>query len=383
MNMIPFAVPSLTQEEKTAVMEVLDNGWLTSGQKMKDFETALAKRTGTEVVCVNSATAGLHLALLTLGLEPGDEVIVPTITFAATAEVVKALPGVEMVLADVCPQTQMLRLQDIQKVYSPGLTKVIMLVHMAGLAPMEHQSILDWAFHRDIKVIEDAAHTFGARYLGGQTVGSARSYATVYSFYATKCITTGEGGAVCVRDPEVAARMRRLRLHGISRDVFDRYTANVPKWEYDVVEAGWKYNMTDLAAAIGLVQLGRNGKMLARRAAIALQYQLGLSQLLQVPAHRTGHAWHLYVVRVAHSRNEFIERLYEAGVGASVHFKPLHLMTAYREQQGDFPNAERYFHECVSLPIYADMTDEQVARVIEVVNQVAEQMYMPEVEESV
>lgn len=372
---IPFALPDITEAEISAVSEAMRSGWVTTGPRAKEFETAFADALsgGVEAVAMNSATAGLHLALEAVGIEPGDEVIVPTWTFTATAEVVRYL-GAEPVLVDVDPVTLNISWDAAEAAVGPR-TRAVMPVHFAGLA-IDHSLISRFAARHEIKVVEDAAHAFPAAYDDVPT-GSGTSDATVFSFYATKTMTTGEGGMLVTRDAAIAERARIMRLHGISRDAFDRYRSKVPAWRYEVVAPGYKYNLTDPAAAMGLVQLERSREMRDRRAAIAATYDAAFSDLdLQLPDHgddRVAHAWHLYVVRVPSDANRdvFIQRLSAAGVGTSVHFIPLHLHPYWRDRAAlkpeQFPVASGEFERVVSLPIFSSMSDDQVGAVIEAV----------------
>lgn len=362
---LPFAVPDVGEEEAQAVAEVVRKGWLTSGQVMKDFEDDIAREVeARHVVSVNSATAGLHLALMALGIGRGDKVIVPTLTFAATAEVVYAV-GAEIVLADVEPDTLNVSVATLDKAWVDGC-KAVIPVHFAGL-PCDMHPILAWAKQKNLKVIEDAAHAFGAMY-GVSPVGSLDSDATVFSFYATKCITTGEGGAVAVREGSVAREMKMLRLHGISRDVFDRYTNVGSKWEYDVLAPGWKYNLTDVAAAIGRVQIRKAEAMKDQRTRLAYQYY-NSPRMRKLKAQRMvpGHAHHLYPIWGVPDRDGFIERMAHFGVGCSVHFKPLHRLTAYKDDPSKYPVADAYWQTCVSLPLYSKMNHGHAEQVIRAV----------------
>ena len=370
--MIPFFRPNMGAAEKAAAINCIERGWLTSGPKMREFEAELAKRVQAHhVVALSSNTAGLHLVLLTLGLKPEDEVIVPAITFVATAETVRAV-GAKVVLCDVDFGTRNMTLESVRKVCTEN-TKALMMVHFAGQAPKDYVQICEWAKLKGIKVIEDAAHSFDAFY-GGimySPVGSSvLSYATVFSFYATKCITTGgEGGAVATCDEELAKKLRVLRLHGISRDVFDRYTGKTSNWEYDVVAEGWKYNMTDLSAAIGLVQLGRSHEFLTKRENIVRQYKEGLDPSFYVQSmDMSAHSFHLFTVTVPKNRNEIIQKLFDKGVSTSVHFKPLYRLSAYATQ-GEFPNAEKYWLGAISLPVFPGMTEWEVNDVIVAANE--------------
>ncbi|WP_286966403.1 MULTISPECIES: DegT/DnrJ/EryC1/StrS family aminotransferase [Arsenicicoccus] len=373
---IPFALPDIGEEEVQAAADAMRSGWLTTGPNAAAFEREFADLIGggREAVAVNSATAGLHLALEALGIGPGDEVLVPDWTFTSTAEVVRYL-GAQPVLVDIDPLTLNVDL-DRARAAVTSRTKAIMPVHMAGL-PVDRRGLRELADERGLTVVEDAAHAFPVM-SGGNLVGHSESHAVVFSFYATKTITTGEGGMVVTADPDTARRIRTMRLHGISRDVFDRYRSTKPSWHYEVVAPGFKYNLPDPAAAMGRVQLSRANQMRDARASIAARYDAAFADLgIGLPAgpvEESGHAWHLYIVRVPGGeapRDAFIGRMAEAGVGCSVHFIPLHRHPYWREQCAarpeDFPVAEDQFSRVVSLPAFSSMSDEQVERVIEVV----------------
>ncbi|MFP5394118.1 MAG: DegT/DnrJ/EryC1/StrS family aminotransferase, partial [Gammaproteobacteria bacterium] len=260
---LPFALPDIGDEEIAAVIECLRSGWVTTGPKARQFEQDFAAYLGggVQAIAVNSATAGLHLALEALGIGPGDEVIVPTLTFTATAEVVRYL-GAQPVLVDVDEHTLNLDPAAVETAIGPR-TRAIIAVHYAGLA-CDMDRLLALAARHGLKVVEDAAHAFPTRYRG-QLVGTLASDVTVFSFYANKTMTTGEGGMLVTRNAQVAARAKIMRLHGISQDAFARYTSRTPAWFYEVVAAGFKYNLTDLAAALGIEQLRKIDRFLARR----------------------------------------------------------------------------------------------------------------------
>ena len=375
---LPFALPDIGEDEIEAVVDALRSGWLSSGPKVREFEEAFADflGVGLHAVAVNSATAGLHLALEAVGIRPGDEVLVPTWTFTATAEVVRYLGGLP-VLVDVDPVTLNIDLEAAAAAITPR-TRVVIPVHFAGL-PVASADLSAFADAHGLQVVEDAAHAFPAESSGRQLVGAGSSDATVFSFYATKTLTTGEGGMLITRRSDIAGRARTMRLHGIDRPTFDRYRSTSPAWRYDVVAPGYKYNLTDPAAAMGLVQLRRARAMRECRAQIAAAYDAAFGDLgLSLPAHGPAdslHAWHLYVVRLPsqESRDAFIEHLARAGVGTSVHFIPLHLQPYWRELGGhrpeDFPVASGEFRRVVSLPISSGMTDAAVARVIDSVGE--------------
>ncbi len=375
---IPFARPDIGEAEIDAVVTALRSGWLTTGPNSAAFEQEFADFLGGGVhaVAVNSATAGLHLAVEGLGLGPGDEVIVPTWTFTSTAEVVR-YTGATPVMVDVDPLTLNLDFAAAERAVTPH-TRAVMPVHFAGL-PVERAALTDFAGRHDLRTVEDAAHAFPVC-SDGRFVGDGDSDAVVFSFYATKTITTGEGGMLVTPDPDLAARARTMRLHGINRDVFDRYHSQRPNWQYDVIAAGYKYNMTDTAAAMGRVQLGRAVAMREARARIAALYQESFGDLpvtLPIGGASGGHAWHLYVLRLDPAapltRDGFVAELARQGIGTSVHFTPLHLLSHWRESYGlreaDFPVATEAFSRVVSLPLFSTMTDAQVERVIQATRQ--------------
>ena len=377
---LPFALPDIGEEEIAEVVDTLRSGWVTTGPKARRFEqdfAAFLGAPGLEAIAVNSATAGLHLALEALGIGPGDEVITTTHTFTATAEVARYL-GADVVLVDVDPATLNLDPALVEAAITPR-TKALVPVHYAGLAA-DMPALLEIARRHGLKVVEDAAHALPAS-RGGALVGTLASDATVFSFYANKTITTGEGGMVVVRDPAVAARIRVMRLHGISRDAFDRFTAKTPSWYYEIVAPGFKYNLTDIAAALGIHQLRRAHDFQRRRAAIAARYDEAFAGLPLVrparPAEGDLHAWHLYVLRLADAaplgRDAFIERLFALGIGVSVHYIPLHLHPYWRERYGlqaaQFPHSQHAYERMLSLPIYTRMGDADVERVADAVRQ--------------
>lgn len=374
---IPFALPDTGPEEIEAVANVIRSGWVTTGPRTKEFEAAFAGYLGggVQALAVNSATAGLHLALESLGIGPGDEVITSTLTFTATAEVVRYL-GADPVFVDVDPSTLNMDVEAVRAAITPR-TKAIMPVHYAGLA-CDMTAILALARAAGIRVVEDAAHALPST-SDGLLVGQLDSDVTVFSFYANKTMTTGEGGMVVTRHQGLADRMRVMRLHGINRDAFDRFQSKKPAWYYEVVAPGFKYNMTDIAAAMGLVQLGRLNDFLVRRQALAARYHEALGVLpLVLPAAggpARQHAWHLYVIRLAAprlanglTRDTLIQGLADAGIGTSVHYVPLHRQPYWRDRYGlgpaSFPVADAAYETMVSLPLYTAMTDAQQERII-------------------
>ncbi|MEK8024795.1 DegT/DnrJ/EryC1/StrS family aminotransferase [Pseudaquabacterium rugosum] len=379
---LPFALPEIGEAEIAEVVDTLRSGWVTTGPKARrfeaDFAAFLAASTGEDpaglhCIAVNSATAGLHLALEALGIGPGDEVITTTHTFTATAEVVRYL-GADVRLVDCDPVTLNIDPALIEAAITPK-TKAILPVHYAGLAA-DMPAIHAIAARHGLQVVEDAAHALPTT-CGGRLVGTLDSAATVFSFYANKTMTTGEGGMLVTRDADVAARAKVMRLHGISRDAFDRFTAKVPSWYYEIVAPGFKYNLTDIAAALGIHQLPRAHGFQQRRAEIAAAFHAGLADLpLILPADAPAgerHAWHLYPVRVRPEaglgRDTLIERLFAAGIGCSVHYIPLHRQPYWRERYaltpGQFPHSEAAYQAMLSLPIYTRMTDADVQRVLD------------------
>ena len=375
---IPFHIPAIGAEEIRAVAETLESGWLTSGTKVKRFEDDFAEYIGsTHAVAVNSGTAALHLALDAIGIRPDDEVIVPTMTFTATAEVVlyfKAKP----VLVDCQEDTLNLDPKQIAAAIT-SKTKAIIPVHFGG-QPCDMTPILEIAKTHKLYVVEDAAHALPASYEGKKigTIGDI----TCFSFYATKTITTGEGGMATTENSEWAERMRMMSLHGISHDAWKRYTKE-GSWYYEILNPGFKYNLTDIAAAIGIEQLKKCDEFRKAREKIAKIYDTSFADLEEIhtPVRRsdTEHAWHLYVIQLnldhlQITRNQFIDALREEGIGTSVHFIPLHLHPYYRDnfgyQPSDFPNASSAFERIVSLPIYPKMTEADVESVIGAVRKV-------------
>ncbi len=370
---LPFHRPQIDEEEIASVMETLRSGWLTTGPKVRQFEQEFAKQVGASyAVAVNSCTAALHLALESIGIKEGDEVIVPTMTFAATGEVVtyfKAKP----ILVDCRPDTLYIDVEQMERMIT-SKTKAIIPVHFAG-QPCEMEKILEIARVYGVKVIEDAAHALPAQD-HGKVIGSIGDI-TCFSFYVTKTITTGEGGMATTENPELADRMRTMSLHGLTKDPWRRYTAE-GSWDYEIFSPGYKYNMTDIAAAIGIPQLAKSKKFWEIRQQYAKLYHEGLKDVaaLTLPSVRDGvqHAWHLYVIqldpdRSRIGRNECIEQLKKHNIGCSVHFIPLHLHPYYRDTYGfqpeHFPVATRLFDRIISLPIYPGMTEANVRCVIE------------------
>lgn len=384
---IPFAVPDIGAAEIAAVTAVLESRWLTTGARAAEFEERFRASVGSEhAVALNSCTAALHLALEALGVGPGDLVFVPTYTFAASAEVVRYL-GAKPVLLDVDPVTLNLTPDTLERAVlearaaSGGRPRAVIPVHFAGV-PCEMAEIWEVARRHDLAVVEDAAHAFPAARAGVTTGWMPEDVrgAVCFSFYATKTITTGEGGMLVTPHADIADRVRTMSLHGLSRQAWNRY-ASGGSWRYDIIAPGYKYNLTDVAAAMGTVQLSRAEDMRDRREAIASAYSAAFADLpVVVPTvpDDCHSAWHLYVLRVAEAskqgRDEVIAALSAAGIGTSVHFIPLHLHPYYQReygyQAGDLPVATSQFEAALSLPIYSGLTDSEVDRVIAAVRQI-------------
>ncbi len=368
---IPFSKVDCFGNELKYVKEVLESGWLTTASQCAEFEKRFAEKLGAKYACaVNSATAALHLAVEAIGIGPGDKVFVPTMTFTASAEVIRYL-GADPVFLDVEYGTCLITPQILETAIArhPDV-KALMLVHFGGQAA-ELEWLLALCRAHGLKLIEDAAHAFPTRFCD-KMIGTFGD-ATCFSFYANQTITTGEGGMLVTDDESIYKRAKVMRLHGINRDIWDRFTAKKANWEYDVVAPGFKYNMPDLTAAIGLAQLERADEFRRDRQRCAEHYYRALSDLawLDLPichGAREDHSWHLFwIVLDAESRiarNDMIERLNEAGIGTSVHYKPLHRMTYYREQYGlvpeDYPNAERHWQGCLSLPVHPGLANDEI-----------------------
>jgi perosamine synthetase len=385
---LPFALPDTDDSELIEIKEALDSGWITTGPKTRQFEQLFAATIGCKhAIAVNSCTAAMHLAFEAINLQPGDEVITTPYTFAATAEVIRYFQA-KPVFVDINPSDLNLNIELIEAVINKD-TKAILPVHIAGL-PADLDTIYAIAKAYNLAVIEDAAHAFPAKYKG-QMIGTTHSQnsnsavrtnyldnsVVCFSFYATKTITTGEGGMICTDNDEIADRCRIMALHGISKDAWKRYTAE-GSWYYEIIAPGYKYNLTDLASALGIAQLRKANQMWERRLDIARRYNEAFGSIpeLQTPADEENcqHAWHLYILRLnpeqlTISRNKFIEELKARNIGTSVHFIPLHLhpyyQKTYRYQPDDFPVAYNEYQRVISLPIYSKMNDQDVSDVID------------------
>ena len=378
MKKVPFHRSYISREEIRGVMQALRSGWLTMGPKTAEFEENFRRYVGSKnAVAVSSCTAALHLALEAVGLEEGDEVLVPAVTFTATAEVVcyfNARPVFVDVEQDTCNM-------DIRKVPEKitERTKAIIPVDYGG-QPVDYDELRAIAEKYNISIIEDAAHTLPSSYKG-RKVGTLSDF-TCFSFYATKTLSAGEGGMITTANDEWADRIKVMRLHGMSKDAWKRYLGR-GRWAYDVVDAGFKYNMTDIQAALGIAQLKKIDMMWFKRKEIAQRYNLAFRNIEEViiPCVKEDRntSWHLYVIKLCLEklkigRDEFIEKLADKGVSASVHFIPLYRHTFYAEKykcaKEDFPMSEWVFSRIVSLPIYPFMTHREISTVISAVESV-------------
>jgi dTDP-4-amino-4,6-dideoxygalactose transaminase len=381
---VPFSLPSIDDAEIGEVVDTLRSGWLTTGPRTARFESEFAEYVGApNALAVNSATSGLHLALAALGLGPGDEVITTPLTFCATVNTIMHV-GATPVLADVGPDGNL----DPSSVAAriTERTRAIVPVHLGGL-PCRMDVIWDMAERHGLHVVEDAAHAVGAHYRGypigaGYPAGGARSAAVVFSFYATKNLTTGEGGMVTTHDEALAARMRNLCLHGISKDAWNRY-AEQGNWYYEVTSCGFKYNLSDLQSAIGIHQLRKQEAFVAARARLARLYEQELAEVAEIElphdSPRCRHAWHLYAIRLQLERlrvdrDEFMRLLRLRNIGASVHFIPIQLHPYFaahaRLPQNQCPESLTLYRRLVSLPLYPALADEDLRYVARSVKQI-------------
>jgi dTDP-4-amino-4,6-dideoxygalactose transaminase len=375
---IPFHRAMVGEEEVQAVAEVIRSGWLTMGPKTCEFENEFAEYVGAKhAIAVSTGTAALHLSLEAAGIRAGDEVIIPTTTFTATGEAVTYL-GARPVLADIEPRTMNLDPNDVASRITRK-TKALIPVHLGG-QPCDMDELIALSNRHGLRIVEDAAHALPSRYRG-KRVGQISEF-TCFSFYATKTLTTGEGGMITTDIQTAADRMRLMRLHGIERDAWKRYRAD-GSWHYEVLEAGFKYNLTDFQSALGMVQLRKCTAMKDARLAIARRYNeafVGNESLITPTVFEDRDtSWHLYILRLrfdtllAGDRDRFVQELQKRGIGCSVHFIPLHLQPYYQKaygyRAGDFPQAEIVYRSCLSLPIYPDLTDHMIERVVAAVQE--------------
>lgn len=376
---VPFFRLEVSEAERAAVDAVLCSGWLTTGKEASAFEEEFAAAIGEDVIAiaVNSNTAGMHLVLEACGIGPGDEVIVPTLTFTATAEVVRYM-GADPVFVDVDPVTLCIDPTLLEAAITPR-TKAVMPVHFGGLAA-DMEAIRNIASRHGLKVVEDAAHSFPAT-CNGTNIGALETTAAVFSFYANKTITTGEGGMILTRDKDLAKRCRVMRLHGMDRDAFARFTGQSGQWRYDVIAPGFKYNLTDIAAALGREQLRFAERKRARRQSLAMRYLAELADMpLILPASAPVgdiHAWHLFPIRLKDDaridRDKLAEVLTQRQIGYSVHYTPLHRMTYWRDRYDltdvEFPVSSRHADTTITLPLFSDMRDDEVGQVLQVLQE--------------
>lgn len=384
-DFIPFALHDIDDNEIAEVVDTLKSNWITTGPKTALFEKVFSEYIGAKYsLAVNSATAGLHLALECIGLKPYDYVITTPFTFTATAEVIRYFNAdpifIDIQKSDYNIDTQKIEEFCREECFTKNAVlyykktnrqiKAIIPVHMAGY-PCNMDKIIDIASRYNLKVIEDAAHALPSFYKG-RKIGTI-SDITVFSFYATKTMTTGEGGMIVTNNIDYHNRMKIMRLHGINRDVWDRYNSKLPNWYYEIVDAGYKYNMTDIAASLGIQQLKKLDSFHKKRKLIASLYNETIGNIEEIDIPRLdedSHSWHLYIIQLKSkrfTRDDFINMLFKKGVGTSVHFIPLHLHPYYKEKYGfstnDFPVAYKCFKRVISLPIYTKMTEQDVLKV--------------------
>ena len=378
---LPFALPDIGEDEIAEVIDSLRSGWVTTGPKTKKFENDFSTFLGDptiEAIAINSATSGLHLALEALGIGPGDEVILPSYTFTATAEIVRYL-GATPIIVDVLEETFNISPACIEAAITTR-TRAIIPVHFAGLS-CDMDAILNIAKKYDIYVVEDAAHSLPTTWKG-KMIGTLESDVTVFSFYANKTMTTGEGGMLVTRNPDIAKRCKVMRLHGINRDAFDRYSSKTPSWFYEIVAPGFKYNMTDIAAAMGIHQLRRLSGFQQYRQKMADFYFHVLQNLpIRLPPKPNNddiHAWHLFPILLNSdagvSREDFIIKMSEHGIGCSVHFIPLHLQPYWKQScdliNEDYPVSQKLYEREISIPLFTKMTESDLYRVSQTVKKV-------------
>lgn len=367
-NFLPFHQPSIDEEEINEVIDTLKSGWITMGPKTIELEKLIAEYIGTKhSIAVNSCTAALHLSLIALGIGRYDEVITTPFTFASTGNVI-VHTGAKPVFVDIIRDTYNIDPEKIKEAITPK-TKAIIPVHYAG-QPCDMKSIIDIAEDNNLFVIEDAAHAIGAEY-NNKKIGSF-GITACFSFYATKNMTTGEGGAITTDNDKVAEQLRLLRLHGISKDVWNRYS-DKGNWYYEIMDCGWKYNMTDINASLGIHQIKKLDNFIDKRKEYVEIYNKGLGKLdeiiLPFEISDIRHAHHLYPILLKkYDRADFIEKMHKKGIGCSVHFIPLHIHPFYQNifelKKGDFPNAEWIYEREVSLPLYPSMSIKDVKYVI-------------------
>jgi UDP-4-amino-4-deoxy-L-arabinose-oxoglutarate aminotransferase len=377
-DFLPFSRPSITDGDVAAVGEVLRSGWITTGPKAAQFEQEFCRYVGCSGgVALMSATAGMHVALKALGIGPGDEVITPSMTWVSTVNLI-VLAGATPVFADIDRDTLMVTPDSVRSCLT-GKTRLIIPVHFAG-APADMGPIRDLAAAKGISVIEDAAHALGTEYKG-ERIGKQGT--SIFSFHPIKNITTGEGGMCCSDDPQLLDRVRRLKFHGLGVDAFDRQMQGRSP-QAEVIEPGYKYNMTDIAAVLGLRQLERIEEFNRKRTELAMEYRrrlVDIDELLPLsdPPYEVKHTWNLFVIRLdvdraGMTRDEFMQRLKAKNIGTGLHFRAAHLQKYYREamgmRRGQLPNTEWNSDRICSLPLFPDMTERDVGDVVEAIKEV-------------
>ena len=375
---LPFSRPSITEEDISAVGDVLRSGWITTGPNVADFERAFCRYVGCRrAVALSSATAGMHLVLKGLDIGPGDEVVTPSMTWVSTINLI-VLAGATPIFADIDKDTLMISPDSVEGSLSPR-TRLIVPVHFAGAAA-DMASLRRIAARIEVPLVEDAAHALGTNY-SGANVGKEGT--SIFSFHPIKNITTGEGGMFCSDNDDLIDRINRLKFHGLGVDAYDRQTQGRSP-QAEVLEPGYKYNMTDMSAVLGLRQLARVDEFIRKRDALAIRYRESLSEIdeilpLTVPPDTTRHAWHLFIVRLdtdraGLSRDSFMAELKQRNIGTGLHFRAAHLQKYYREsmgmRRGMLPNTEWNSDRICSLPLFPDMTFEDVDHVVEAIKEV-------------
>ena len=380
MQNIPYFKMTIGDEEQQNIADVLNSGWLTTGSYAQQLENMVAKFTGAKhALAVNSCTSALHLALDAIGVQAGDKVFVPSLTFTATVEVITYF-GAVPVLLDCAYDSRLVTAEILNTaIQRHPDCKTAILVHYAG-HPLDMDTIKPLCANNNISIIEDAAHALPAQ-CGDAIIGNIGDI-TCFSFYANKTMTTGEGGMITTNNDDYAQRIKIMRMHGIDRDVWDRYCSASPKWQWDVVAPGYKYNMPDLNASVGVAQFKRLHKMRDERQRVAEIYIKNLHSIpgLDTPKITTPyahHAWHIYAVVVnplRMNRNVFIEKLQQHGIGTAVHWRPIHALKYYIDTYGfraaDYPNTDAYWQGCVSLPLFDSLTDTQVLYICDTIKHI-------------
>ena len=375
---IPFSRPWIDETEIEAVSQVLASKWISSGARVREFERAFAEYLGVKhAIAVSSCTAALHLSLVVSGISIGDEVITTPYTFTATAEAIRYV-GAKPVFVDIEPDTLNINIDNIEQAITPK-TKAIIPVHIAGL-PCEMDELQSICHKYNLILIDDAAHALPTQY-NGQFIGNLGNL-SAFSFYANKNLTTAEGGMITTNNDAYAGQLQTMRLHGIDKDAWSRQSRR-SVWRYDITSEGYKYNMTDIQAAMGLCQLMKLNKQHEHRRNIAEIYQNELQKIPQisppfVPENENEHSWHLYIIQLQETdRDEFVDTLRAENIECSVHYIPLHLFDFYQKQygykEGDFPYAEEVFERVVSLPLHPGLSNDDVYTVIEAISNILEE----------